>query len=316
MNSSHTGFIFPGQGSQKVGMLAELAEAYPVVKETFSQASDVLGYDLWALTQIGPAEELAKTHITQPTILTASVAIWRLWKDQGGISPGLMAGHSLGEYSALTCAGVIDFADAVSLVQQRGQFMQSAVPLGVGGMSAIIGLDDDKVVEACEQAKQGEEVAAVNFNCPGQIVIAGHSDAVTRAGALCKEAGAKRALPLPVSAPFHSVLMKPAAEKFAAVLDEVTFNSPEIPVMQNFGLDCSSDPEAIRSNLVYQIFSPVPWIDTINKFAGSGINQVLEIGPGNVLSGFNRRIQPDMDVLSVNDLASLEQAKSLGKSAA
>jgi len=316
MNSSHTGYIFPGQGSQKVGMLAELAESFSLVKETFLQASDVLGYDLWALTQTGPAEELDKTQITQPTILTASVAIWRLLKDQGGISPSLMAGHSLGEYSALTCAGVIDFADAVSLVQQRGEFMQSAVPLGVGGMSAIIGLDDDKVVVACEQAKQGEEVAAVNFNCPGQIVIAGHIDAVTRAGALCKEAGAKRALPLPVSAPFHCVLMKPAAEKFAAVLDEVTFNSPEIPVLQNFGLDCSSDPEVIRNNLVNQIFSPVPWIDTINKFAGSRINQVLEIGPGNVLSGFNRRIQPDMNVLSVNDLASLEQAKSLGESAA
>ena len=316
MNSSHTGYIFPGQGSQKVGMLAELAESFSLVKETFLQASDVLGYDLWALTQTGPAEELDKTQITQPTILTASVAIWRLLKDQGGISPSLMAGHSLGEYSALTCAGVIDFADAVSLVQQRGEFMQSAVPLGVGGMSAIIGLDDDKVVVACEQAKQGEEVAAVNFNCPGQIVIAGHIDAVTRAGALCKEAGAKRALPLLVSAPFHCVLMKPAAEKFAAVLDEVTFNSPEIPVLQNFGLECSSDPEVIRNNLVNQIFSPVPWIDTINKFAGSRINQVLEIGPGNVLSGFNRRIQPDMNVLSVNDLASLEQAKSLGESAA
>src|SRR6056300_561345 len=236
MNPSHTGFIFPGQGSQKVGMLAELADSFALVKETFAQASDVLGYDLWALTQSGPAEELAKTHITQPTILTTSVAIWRLWQDQGGIKPGLMAGHSLGEYSALTCAGVMDFADAVSLVQQRGQFMQSAVPLGVGGMAAIIGLEEAKVIAACEQAKQGEEVAAVNFNCPGQIVIAGHSDAVTRAGELCKEAGAKRALPLPVSAPFHSVLMKPAAEKFAAVLDVVSFNSPDIPVLQNFGL--------------------------------------------------------------------------------
>ena len=316
MNSSHTGFIFPGQGSQKVGMLAELADSFALVKETFAQASDVLGYDLWALTQTGPSEELAKTHITQPTILTASVAIWRLWQDQSGINPGLMAGHSLGEYSALTCAGVIDFTDAVSLVQQRGQFMQSAVPLGVGGMAAIIGLEDDKVVAACEQAKQGEEVAAVNFNCPGQIVIAGHSEAVTRAGELCKEAGAKRALPLPVSAPFHSVLMKPAAEKFAAVLDAITFNSPAIPVLQNFGLDCATDPDVIRNNLVNQIFSPVPWIDTINKFAGSGIKQVLEIGPGSVLAGFKKRIQPEMGAISVNDLASLEKAKSLGESAA
>ncbi|MBT5484209.1 MAG: ACP S-malonyltransferase [Gammaproteobacteria bacterium] len=308
MNPSHTGFIFPGQGSQKVGMLADLAEGHAQVIETFTLASDVLGYDLWALIQGGPEGDLAKTDIQQPAILTASVAIWQLWKAKGGFDPAIMAGHSLGEYSALTCAGVLSFTDAVGLVQKRGQYMQTTVPIGEGGMAAIVGLDDEKVVAACEQAKEDEEVAAVNFNSPGQVVISGHTKAVARASELCKEAGAKRALPLPVSAPFHSILMKPAAEKFFLDLKTVQFNPPEIPVIQNYGLESVSDPDKIRENLVSQIYNCVPWVDTINKFSNIGITQVAEFGPGRVLAGLNKRIQPEMAVMTVNDCASLQDA--------
>jgi len=307
MQNSKLGVVFPGQGSQKVGMLGNFSDNI-LIRNTFTEASAVLDYDLWELIQAGPDTELAKTHITQPAILTASVALWRLYRDQDGVVPAIMAGHSLGEYSALTCAGVIPFADAVALVQKRGQYMQSAVPLGVGAMAAIVGLDDDKVIAACKEAGQGEEVAAVNFNSPGQVVIAGHTDAVNRAGELCKEAGAKRALPLPVSAPFHSVLMKPAAEKFAGDLASVEMQAPAIPVLQNFGPVKESDPEQIRQNLVSQIFNPVPWVDTINQFATDGISKVLEIGPGKVLNGLNKRIQPDMEVASANDNASLVSA--------
>lgn len=308
MQAGNTGFIFPGQGSQKVGMLSELAGQHSQVLDTFAEASSVLGYDLWQLVQSGPDEELAKTHITQPAILTASVAIWRLWKAQGGFDPAIMAGHSLGEYSALTCAGVMSFADSVALVQKRGQYMQSAVPLGIGAMAAIVGLDDDKVIAACRAASGDQEVAAVNFNSPGQVVIAGHTEAVAIASELCKEAGAKRALPLPVSAPFHSILMKPAAQNFAVDLEAVELSAPVIPVLQNYGLTCVSDSAAIRENLVKQIFNPVPWVDTINHFAATGITWVLEIGPGRVLSGLNKRINADMTAVSVNDAASLSDA--------
>jgi len=310
MQAVKTGFIFPGQGSQKVGMLSELAEQFDSVQSTFTEASEVLGYDLWKLIQEGPAEELSKTHITQPAILTSSVAIWRLWNEQGGGAPDLVAGHSLGEYSALVCAGVLAFTDAVGLVQKRGLYMQNAVPLGVGAMAAIVGLEDDKVVAACDEARQGEEVAAVNFNSPGQVVIAGHTGAVARAGDLCKAAGAKRALPLPVSAPFHSILMKPAAEQFATDLEAVALSTPEIPVMQNFGLETPESPDRIRENLVNQIFNPVPWVATINKFADAGISRVLEIGPGKVLNGLNKRIAPEMAVLSINESAGLNDALS------
>jgi len=310
MQAVKTGFIFPGQGSQKVGMLSELAEQFDSVQSTFTEASEVLGYDLWKLIQEGPAEELSKTHITQPAILTSSVAIWRLWNEQGGGAPDLVAGHSLGEYSALVCAGVLAFTDAVGLVHKRGLYMQNAVPLGVGAMAAIVGLEDDKVVAACDEARQGEEVAAVNFNSPGQVVIAGHTGAVARAGDLCKAAGAKRALPLPVSAPFHSILMKPAAEQFATDLEAVALSTPEIPVMQNFGLETPESPDRIRENLVNQIFNPVPWVATINKFADAGISRVLEIGPGKVLNGLNKRIAPEMAVLSINESAGLNDALS------
>jgi [acyl-carrier-protein] S-malonyltransferase len=300
--------IFPGQGSQQVGMLAELAAAHPVVTATFNEASDVLGYDLWQLVQNGPAEELALTHITQPVVLTGSVAIWRLWREQGGESPMLMAGHSLGEYSALVAAGALAFRDAVALVEQRGKFMQSAVPVGTGSMVAIIGLDDDAVVAACASSSDVEVVAAVNFNSPGQVVISGHVAAVNRAIEACKAAGAKRALPFPVSAPFHSPLMRPAAERFAEVLEKVDLRAPEIAVLHNVGIEPCTDPELIRQKLVSQIYSPVPWVATVNALAARGITRALECGPGKVLAGFNKRIQPDMAIVSVNDAASLAAA--------
>lgn len=303
------GGIFPGQNSQHVGMLAELAASHPQVEACFADASAALGYDLWQLVQTGTAEQLALTHITQPAILTSSVALWRVWQAQGGAQPALMAGHSLGEYSALVCAGALEFSEAVTLVRQRGEFMQSAVPLGVGSMLAIIGLDDASVSRACSEASTDAElVAAVNFNSPGQVVIAGHAAAVTRAGELCKAAGAKRALPLATSAPFHSPLMKPAAERFAEVLSGVTVRSPTIPVLQNFGLVASSDPGVIRSNLVSQIFNPVPWVATIQHFAAAGIGLVLEFGPGKVLCGLNKRIDPSMEALPVNEPDNLQTA--------
>ena len=303
------GFIFPGQGSQKAGMLNELGEKYPIIKATFEEASAVLSYDLWALSQDDPENKLAQTNVTQPAILTCSVAIWRLWLEQGGVKPGIMAGHSLGEYSAMVCSGVLAFSDAVALVQKRGEFMQSAVPVGVGAMAAIVGLDDQLVINACAEAAQGEVVAAVNFNSPGQVVIAGHTEAVARASVLCKEAGAKRALPLPVSAPFHSELMEPAAERFAAELDAVSFNAPEIPVLQNYGLALTtSDIGLIASNLLKQIYSPVPWVETIQQFAERGVEAVCEIGPGKVLTGLNKRIDKDMTALVINDEAGLQNA--------
>lgn len=307
--AARLGAIFPGQGSQQVGMLAQLAAGHPQVNNTFAEASAVLGYDLWQLVQQGPAEELTLTHITQPAILTSSVAIWRVWQEQGGALPELMAGHSLGEYSALVCSGALNFADAVALVRQRGELMQSAVPLGTGSMAAIIGLDDAAIIACCEQAcDKTEVVTAVNFNSPGQVVIAGHKQAVTRASVLCKAAGAKRALPLSVSAPFHSPLMLPAAEKFAEILANVTVQTPTIAVMQNFSLECSGIPDVIKHNLVQQIYHQVPWVATINNFATAGIGRVLELGPGKVLCGFNKRINPDMQAQHVNDQESLQAA--------
>lgn len=304
-------FIFPGQGSQKEGMLAELASQHALIQETFSQASEILGYDLWSLSQSDPENKLSLTHITQPAILTASVSISRLWQDQGGAKAALMAGHSLGEYSALVCGGVLAFEDAVMLVQKRGEFMQSAVPVGLGAMAAIVGLADADVIEACEEAEQGEVVGAVNFNSPGQVVIAGQTEAVNRAIEYCKAKGAKRALPLPVSAPFHSPLMQPAAENFAEILAGITLNRPETPVLQNYGLAKTTDnTDDIKENLIKQIYNPVPWVETINKFSQQGITKVIELGPGKVLSGLNRRIDAEMEALSVNDSASLETALS------
>ncbi|MAM70622.1 MAG: [acyl-carrier-protein] S-malonyltransferase [Gammaproteobacteria bacterium] len=303
------GFIFPGQGSQKVGMLADLAEAYGQIEETFSEASEVLGYDLWALCQNDPDEQLGLTHITQPAILTASIAIWRLWCSQGGARPALLAGHSLGEYSALVCSESLTFTDAVALVRKRGELMQTAVPVGTGAMAAIVGLSDSEVVSICENHSGAKVVEPVNFNSPGQIVIAGHKEAVENAMQACKEKGAKRAIPLPVSAPFHSSLMRPAAAQFVEVLEAVAFSSPKIPVLQNYKLSLSKDNSCnIQDNLVNQIFSLVPWTSTIRFFNEKGVNTVVECGPGRVLCGLNKRISAGMEALPTESRAAFEAA--------
>ncbi|MDG2943537.1 ACP S-malonyltransferase [Exercitatus varius] len=304
--------VFPGQGSQSVGMLAELAEQFPVVTETFKQASDVLGYDLWALTQQGPAEELNKTWQTQPALLAASVAIYRVWQQQyPDLKPEVMAGHSLGEYSALVCAGVIDFEDAIQLVELRGKLMQQAVPEGAGAMYAIIGLDNETIINACKTAEQGEVVSAVNFNSPGQVVIAGSKDAVERAAAACKEAGAKRALPLSVSVPSHCALMKPAADQLAVSLESVAIKAPSIAVINNVDVKTENGADAIRTALVRQLYSPVRWTETVEKMAAQGIEVLLEMGPGKVLTGLTGRIVKELSAQAVNDVKSLEAAKEL-----
>ena len=304
-------FVFPGQGSQTVGMLAELAATYPQVEETFREASDALGYDLWQLVSQGPAEELNKTWQTQPALLAASVAIYRVWQAQGGEKPVLMAGHSLGEYSALVCAGVLNFADAVKLVELRGKLMQEAVPEGTGAMQAIIGLDDAAIRQACEESAQGQVVSPVNFNSPGQVVIAGNKEAVERAGAACKAAGAKRALPLPVSVPSHCALMKPAADKLAVALEGITFNPPAVPVINNVDVKAESDASAIRHALVRQLYSPVRWTESVEAMAAQGVTHLLEMGPGKVLTGLTKRIVDTLTAAAVNDTASLNAA--LGK---
>lgn len=299
---------FPGQGSQAVGMLAGVLAEHDIVKQTFAEASRALGYDLAELVLNGPAEELNKTWRTQPALLTASVALWRLWQQQGGAQPAVMAGHSLGEYSALVCAGVLSLADGVRLVELRGQLMQDAVPEGTGAMSAIIGLDNDTIIANCAQAEQGEVVSAVNFNSPGQVVIAGHKAAVERANALMKESGAKRALPLPVSVPSHCALMRPAAEKLAETLAGMDFNAPAVPVINNVDVRAETDPAAIKDALVRQLYSPVRWTETVEAMAGQGVTLALEVGPGKVLTGLAKRIDKRVEGLAVNDDAGLEQA--------
>ncbi|WP_392586547.1 ACP S-malonyltransferase [Serratia ureilytica] len=301
-------FVFPGQGSQAVGMLAELAAQFPTVEETFGEASSALGYDLWQLVQQGPAEELNKTWQTQPALLAASVAIFRVWQQQGGKVPALMAGHSLGEYSALVCAGVLDFKAAIRLVELRGKLMQEAVPEGTGAMYAIIGLDNDAIAKACEESAQGQVVSPVNFNSPGQVVIAGNKEAVERAGVACKAAGAKRALPLPVSVPSHCALMKPAADKLAVALQDITFNAPQVPVVNNVDVRTENDPAAIRSALVRQLYSPVRWTESVEFIAAQGVTSLLEVGPGKVLTGLTKRIVDTLTAAAVNDTASLSAA--------
>ncbi|CAH0533030.1 Malonyl CoA-acyl carrier protein transacylase [Vibrio stylophorae] len=306
---SNFAIVFPGQGSQAVGMLAELAEQHSVVTETFAEASEVLGYDLWALVQNGPTEDLNQTQRTQPALLAASVAIWRVWQQQGGAMPSVMAGHSLGEYSALVCAGVIDFKAAIQLVELRGQLMQQAVPAGVGAMSAIIGLENDVIAKACEEAAQGQVVSPVNFNSPGQVVIAGNAEAVARANELCKEAGAKRALPLPVSVPSHCALMKPAADELAKALENIEFNAPQVAVINNVDVAAETAPAAIKDALVRQLYGPVRWTEVVEKMAAQGVENLIEMGPGKVLSGLTKRIDRNLASTSVNDVASLEAAK-------
>ena len=306
--SQSLAFVFPGQGSQQVGMLAELAEANPVIKSTFAEASEVLGYDLWDLVQNGPAEDLNQTDRTQPALLTAGVALWRLWQEKGGEQPSLMAGHSLGEYTALVCAGAIDFADGVNLVKLRGEFMQQAVPAGTGAMAAILGLADDAIEAACEAAAEGDVVSPVNYNCPGQIVIAGEKAAVERAIDKCKEAGAKRAIPLPVSVPSHCALMKPAAEKMAAELATIEAKRPAIPVLHHVEASVAESVEQLKDNLLAQLYSPVLWTKSVQAMVEQGVESTVECGPGKVLSGLNKKVHKPLSVVAINEPAGLDKA--------
>ncbi len=299
--SKSIAIIFPGQGSQSVGMLSELAAAWPLVGETFAEASDALGMDLWQVTSQGPRELLDRTDITQPAMLAAGVAVWRVWNQAGGPAPAWMAGHSLGEFTALVCAGTLGFADAVALVAQRGRFMQEAVPAGAGAMAAILGLADDQVVAVCAQAAQGGILEPVNFNSPGQVVIAGESAAVERGIAAAKAAGAKRAVLLPVSVPSHCALMRPAAERLAVALAAIPLAAPRIPVLHNVTVDAVADPAAIRDRLVRQLYSPVRWVETVRCLADQGVELLLEAGPGKVLTGLTKRIDDRLEALAVLD---------------
>ena len=313
MTQPNLAFVFPGQGSQKIGMLADIAKQHESLLETFDGASEQLGYDLWDLAQYGSQEEISRTEITQPLLLTASVAIWRLWQSLDGAMPAAMAGHSLGEWSALVCAGVVDFPDALNLVQKRAKYMQTAVPAGQGGMTAIVGLEDEKIRDACNSVSNGAVVTPVNFNAPGQVVIAGEAEAVARAGEACKDAGAKRALPLPVSGPFHTSLMQPAADKLAKDMEDVDFNSPQIPVIHNVTVSAETDPAVIKQLMIRQITGPVPWVSTVEKLAEMGIQTLVECGPGRVLSGLNRRILRDLDNQATDTLDTLQAAVSATK---
>ncbi|MCM8612212.1 ACP S-malonyltransferase [Accumulibacter sp.] len=303
--------VFPGQGSQSVGMMAAYGDS-AVVRETFDEASNALGEDLWSLLAAGPAELLAQTVNTQPLMLTAGVAVYRLWLDRGGRLPAAVAGHSLGEYSALVAAGVIAFADAVPLVRLRAAAMQEAVPPGAGAMAAVLGLDDGKIVEACRQAAAaagaGEVVEPVNFNGPGQTVVAGSKAAVERACEVVKTMGAKRAVLLPVSAPFHSSLMRPAADRLATRLAEISLQPPRLPVINNVDVAIEDDPQRIREALVRQAHSPVRWVETIRRMAAMGITIVAECGPGKVLAGLTKRCADGVASVALADLASLEGA--------
>ncbi|MCC7277350.1 MAG: ACP S-malonyltransferase [Chromatiaceae bacterium] len=299
--SKSIAIIFPGQGSQSVGMLSELAAAWPQVGETFAEASDALGMDLWQVTSQGPRDLLDRTDITQPAMLAAGVAVWRVWNQAGGPAPAWMAGHSLGEFTALVCAGTLGFADAVALVAQRGRFMQEAVPAGAGAMAAILGLADDQVVAVCAQAAQGGILEPVNFNSPGQVVIAGESAAVARGIAAAKAAGAKRAVLLPVSVPSHCALMRPAAERLAVALAAIPLAAPRIPVLHNVTVDAVADPAAIRDRLVRQLYSPVRWVESVRRLADQGVGLLLEAGPGKVLTGLTKRIDDRVEALAVLD---------------
>lgn len=307
-------FVFPGQGSHSVGMMNALAAEFPVVKQTFSEASQALGYDLWQLVEQGPVEKLNHTEVTQPAMLTAGVATWRAWLASKGPLPQVMAGHSLGEYSALVCAEALDFSEAVKLVADRGRFMQEAVPIGQGGIAAILGLDDDAVRKLCEQASQGDVLDAVNYNSPNQVVIAGAAAAVARAVEMSRTAGAKRAMVLPMSVPAHSRLMHPAARRMAERIKSVQVRAPRVPVIHNVHLQAESDPEAIRNALVRQIESPVRWVALIEKMTADGVDRMVECGPGKVLAGLNKRIVKTIETLPVHDPVTLREAlNAIGK---
>ena len=306
-------FIFPGQGSQSVGMMRPFAES-KVVLAVFAEASDALKQDLWKLVAEGPAEELNATVNTQPVMLTAGYAVYRAWREAGGAEPSVVAGHSLGEYTALVAAGAIVFRDALPLVRFRAQAMQEAVPIGEGAMAAILGLDDDAVRAACREAAQGQVVEPVNFNAPSQVVIAGHKAAVERGAAAAKAKGAKRAMLLPVSAPFHSSLLRPAADRLAGYLAKVGFSAPRISIVNNVDVAVEKDPQRIKDALARQACNPVRWVEVVRKIAGEGIAHVAECGPGKVLAGMTRRIDDQLQGYAIADPASLEQALQALKS--
>ena len=304
------GFVFPGQGSQRQGMLGAIATEFPIINSSFDEASEALGMDLWAIVSDDTDGLLNQTHITQPTLLTASVALWRLWRESGGALPELLAGHSLGEYSALVCADVLTLGDAVKLVHKRGLYMQDAVPAGTGAMAAILGLDDEKIQALCEQQAQGEVVAPANYNSTGQTVIAGDVAAVERAMAACKEAGAKRALLLNVSVPSHCALMLPAAQRLAADLEAVAFNTPKVPVVQNINGRVAKNSADIKSNLLKQLYMPVQWVETVGCMWDFGVSQLVECGPGKVLGGLVKRIEPNMETYSLEEPMNFAQARA------
>lgn len=308
MATSQTAFLFPGQGSQSLGMLAGLADASAVVLETFEEASRELAYDLWSLVQQGPEEQLNSTEVTQPAMLTAGIASWRVWQDRGGPRPALFAGHSLGEYSALVAAGAMRFADAVNIVRLRGQLMQAAVPDGTGAMAAVLGLDDAVLARVCAEAAQGEVVSCANFNAPGQVVIAGHRGAVARAGEAAQAAGAKRVIPLPVSVPSHCALMEAAAGELRAALESIELQAPATPVIQNADVSAWDEPAEIINALVRQLSQPVRWTETIEHMLEQGVTRFVECGPGKVLAGLNRRISRESTVTALTDMAAIEAA--------
>lgn len=301
-------FVFPGQGSQSTGMLNTLASEAPEVEATYRTASEVLGYDLWDIVQNGPAEKLNSTDVTQPAMLAAGVAVWRIWQARGGAQPVVLAGHSLGEYTALVCGGSLAFEDGIRLVAERGRLMQQAVPAGTGAMAAVLGLEDDTVRSICTDAAGGEVVEAVNFNSPGQVVVAGHKAAVERVVEQAKAKGAKRALLLPVSVPSHCALMQPAAQQLAEILKDVAIQAPVIPVINNADVATPTDPDAIRDALVRQLYSPVRWVETIQKMAADGVDCLIECGPGKVLVGLNKRIERNMAAQAIFDSESLATA--------
>jgi len=300
MTQQKTAFLFPGQGSQSVGMMAGFAAADGVVRETFAEASGALGYDLWDVTQNGPDARLNQTEVTQPALLASSIATWRHWRTAGGADPVFLAGHSLGEYSALVAAGVIDFADAVPLVAERGRLMQAATPPGVGSMAAILGLENAALEAVCERAAQGQVVACANYNSPGQIVIAGHREAVERACEMAVEAGARRALPLPVSVPSHCALMRPAAAALDAVMAGLPFGAARIPVVHNVDVAIRAEADEIRAALSRQLWQPVRWSATIERLVGEGVERFVECGPGKVLSGLNKRIAREVNSIALD----------------
>ena len=301
-------FVFPGQGSQSVGMLRELAASHLIVKSIFSEASDALGLDLLELVQNGPEEELNRTENTQPALLTTSYCLWRAWEEACSDKPAFMAGHSLGEYTALVCAGVLNFSDAVKLVRDRGRYMQLAVPEGAGAMAAILGLEDSQINDVCEKAAGEQVVSAANFNSPGQTVIAGDSAAVERAIEVAKSEGAKRAILLPVSVPSHCALMEEAAEKLAERLSSVNFNDSRIPILQNVDAKAHSEAEDIKQSLIKQLHQPVRWVDTVQEINKKGISHIVECGPGKVLTGLIKRIDRGLITLPISNSDTLQTA--------